>query len=838
MGPYWKFPMRLCRSRWVLGCVLLLAAAGARPASAAPSPLGPQKVIFIPINLGTTLDELCPYGQFAFGRPCPFDSQSAMVYQKPRHTAHEWDTLLNDYGRRYWQHATYGQAQVGFTVLENPNSADGWWKPPHAAQDYENNANFYVDNMFWGYVEDPARGAIDAICANPSPFYQYFCSILGQYDRIIVMTNKKARGGVTNSTDGIDTITVKTFTQGKLAFTASLVNESYSDADALSAMMHEFGHQLGIPVHYGDCAPWYTPKVQGVVECVGPWDIMGDDTYWTQPTGYSRFNRGWIAAQTTLTYALLTQPFSTLNLIRPVEVAPNGVPNLIRLATSVPNSINFYGYNLECRQRINGDEGLYPQSVGIPEEGLLITSVHEGTNMPSLMHVVRPTFPPGFANFAALQPGESFTDAQRGLFIRLNGYAGSGPDALCDVEVDYLAPPLTGPIVLWQNRVTPGPVSGFGSYDIGWNHPLPTGAAGGPSGGAPTDALAQAPLWPGHNNVLFVRAHTTGTLPVEGVSLDVSITQPALFSSECGSPGGERAHRPGAGLHPRRRAHPRHGAGPGDGRQVELGPVDPVKAASASLDFRPHGGSIGIQMVAPTDAARGRDASNLVASRFDYQFFTSRNPQPQVTHFALSANDGCEADTSFRISPAVVPEGWTVSVSPEIAVLSPGKETAVTVVVRPPRGAQPGARADIGIAVQETMDTSSPVPTNDPNRPVDVSLLKHTKLLGWMDIFAKVVGEPADVDLDCGPPGRPARPGEPILISGSITPAAANSTVLLEYAWPHGKETRFVTTDSAGTFTDRFVPGRAGHGNGRARVQAFWPGDTTHAPAQSRLCPL
>jgi hypothetical protein len=179
----------------VLRYLPLLAAIGVHPVSAAPSPLGPQRVIFIPINLGTTLDELCPHGRFAWGRPCPVNSKTVSVYQKPRHTAHEWDMLLNDYGSRFWQLASYGGTQVGFTVLENPNSEDGWWTPPHPAQDYENNKNFYVDHKFWAYVEDPARGAIDTVCAQPLPFYQYFCSHLGQYDRIIVMTNKKERAG-------------------------------------------------------------------------------------------------------------------------------------------------------------------------------------------------------------------------------------------------------------------------------------------------------------------------------------------------------------------------------------------------------------------------------------------------------------------------------------------------------------------------------------------------------------------------------------------------------------------------------------------------------------------
>jgi M6 family metalloprotease-like protein len=782
--------------------LFLIGALGVGQAFATPSPLGPQRVIVIPINLGTTLDELCPHGPFAFGRPCPFNSTTVTAYRQPRHTAHEWDALLNDYGTRFWQLASYGQTQVGFTVLENPYSPDGWWTPPHPAQDYENNEDFYVDHKWWAYVEDPARGAIDAVCAQPLPFYQYFCSILGQYDRIIVMTNRKERGGVTT---GIP-ITVNTSTQGNLAFTASLVNEGYSDSGALSVIMHEFGHQLGIPVHYGDCSPWYTPKTQGYVECVEAWDIMGADWYWTQPTGYSRLNRSWIAPQTTLTYALQTQPFSTLSLIRPVEVAPNGVPNLIRLPTSLPNAVNFYGYHLECRQRINGDEGLYPQSTGIPEEGLLVTSVHEGTFavVEAFMHVVRPTFPPGSPTFAALQPGESFTDAERGLFIRLNGYAGSGVDALCDVEVDYLAPPLVGPIVLWQNRVTPVPESGFGSYDIGWNHPAPPGAAGG----ALTEPLAQAPLWPGHENLLVLRAHTTGTLPVNDAMLDVSITEPALFSSECGSP---------------RR---------GEIRQVELGPIDPVEGGYASLAFQPRRGSLGIQLVAPADPASGRDASNVVGSRFAYKFFPAGNATPQQTRFALLANDDCEHKASFQVTPAVVPAGWNVTVQPEIATLAPGRKKFVTVVVWPPSGAQPGANADIGIAVAETVDTHSPLPTDDPDHPVDSGLLKHTELVGWMEVFAKVVGEPARVELACGTAGRPRRPGEPISVSGSVIPPAASTRVMVEYTSPHGRETHFATTDAAGRFTDSFAP----DSTGGTRVQAFWPGDATHAPAQSRRC--
>jgi hypothetical protein len=315
-------------------------------------------------------------------------------------------------------------------------------------------------------------------------------------------------------------------------------------------------------------------------------------------------------------------------------------------------------------------------------------------------------------------------------------------------------------------------------------------------------------LWPGHNNVLQLRAHTAGTLPVDFATLDVSITQPALFSSECGSP--TRV----------------------DVQQVETGPIDPVEGGYASLDFRTRPGSVGIQMVSPGDPASGREESNAVASRFAYLFFPAGSTTPGVTRFALSANDDCDRKALFRVTPAAVPDGWTVSVRPEIAALPPGRKRYVTVIVQPPPGAGPGTKGDIGIAVAETGDTPRAMPADDPAIPVDSGLLKHTELLGWMEVFAKVVGEPARVELACGPAGRPPRPGEPILVSGNLIPAVANTQVMLEYASSSGRETRFAATDATGRFTDSFVPDNMG----RTRVQAFWPGDATHAPAQSRWC--
>ena len=778
------------RSGRVLSCLLLAALAGAGPASAGPSPSGPQKVLVILMNLGSTLAELCPYQT-----PCPVNPKSdAPYYQPPRHTSGEWQTLLNNYAQPYWQLASYGQTQPQFTVLDSLAS-NGWWKPPHAAADYYVNGDFYADSKSFGFVEDTARGAIEAYCS----YSNQICSSIAQYDRLIVMSNKKARGGVTSP----GSLTVNTAYGDFLFATVSFVDESYSDADALSVILHEFGHQLGMPTHYGDCAPSYIPAIQGPLECLGPWDIMAYDYGWPMPTGYSRLSRGWIDPQTTLSHDLLSgTPFSDLTFIRPVSQAPNGIPNLIRLSIGGLDWPEFYGYFVECRKKVFGDEGLYPGSSGVPQEGLLVTSVHEFSvhnkiNPTLPMHVVRKqVYPPGGLYTATLQPGESFTDAQLGLFVRLDGFAGDDAEPFCDVEVDYLTPPRTGPILLWQNRVVPDAIHGFGSFDIGLNHPAPPDDAGG---GA-SQPLPVDPPWTRHPNALVVRAHTTGTLPAENARLSVSITQPALFTSSCGT-----FTDPSA-------------------RDISLPPVDPAKGASAMVNFEPRRGSLGIQMFAPADPSTGRDASDVVSSRLAFQFFQAGKLSRQRTHFTIRANDGCEGETLFHVSPSFVPEGWKVTVSPEIIAIAPGLQTDVAVTVTPPAGAQPGQNAEIGIDVLQAEDAPRPGPADQPEDPV---LQQHLESVGLMQVSARVVGEPATVDLTCA-----AAPAGGVSVSGNIAPAVPNRTVMLEYtSFGAAPKTRFVTTDAAGAFSDGFTPSRR-HGH----VQAFWPGDATHAPAQSSRC--
>jgi hypothetical protein len=813
--------MRLERSRFSgkVRCLALAATLAAPPAWAAPSysPVGPQRVIVVLVDLGSTLGELCPKPN------CPAGiTKYVSLYQPPRHTAQEWETLLNQYGTQFWDFASYGQAQVQYTVLRNPARQDGWWPAPHSAQDYWNNEHLFVTNKTYAETADPAARAIDVTCS-VQPNHP-FCVSPTDYSRLMVVSNFKAQGGVT---DGPFMLVTATFGY-LLEFTMTLVNETAPDSMALATMTHEFGHQLGIPTHYGNCAayndvpvpsnytdptyPFLPPAPPGFLECTQSWDIMGAHWDWSQPLGYSRWNRGWIPSGSTLTYDLFqAAPFSKLDLIRPVELPPaNGVPNLIRLSALPPNWPTFGGYFVECRKRVGGN-GLYPNSGGVPLEGLLITSVHEWSRNAQVppVHVIRPNFPAGNMDFAALWfPGQTFSDPKIGLTVRLNGFAGDQLEPLCDVEIAYNAPLRSGPILLWQNRVTPGPVQGMGlSGDIGINTPLlPEPGSGAASG----QGLGMAPLWPNHSNVLFARAHTTGTVPAEEVALDLSLTQPARITSACGS---STPDRPSA--------------------RVALPSVDPVEGALGSVNLRARAGSLGIQMVSPGNPDRDRAESNAVASRFAFQFFRAGRPRAQATRFTLQADPECTEPTSFSMVTPDVPAGWSVVVTPQVATLAPGDARDVAVTVTPPATALPGEGVEIPVDVLQARP-AEPMPVDEDGHAV--ADIQQPVVVGSMQVLARVVGRDVRVELSC--PAEP-RAGAALDLSGRLVPAIPEATVLLEYAARHGAarddaaatEVRFVTTDANGTFVDRFSPG-----HGKWRVQAFWPGDARHAPAESNRC--
>jgi outer membrane protein assembly factor BamB len=74
------------------------------------------------------------------------------------------------------------------------------------------------------------------------------------------------------------------------------------------------------------------------------------------------------------------------------------------------------------------------------------------------------------------------------------------------------------------------------------------------------------------------------------------------------------------------------------------------------------------------------------------------------------------------------------------------------------------------------------------------------------------------------------RIGEPIAVTGSITPPLAGISITLTYRRPDGTTTRrTLTTTPAGAFNDSYRPDAAG----AWAVEAYWEGNTEHEPAKS-----
>jgi hypothetical protein len=271
------------------------------------SPLGPQKVLVIPVEF--PVGDACPDKN----ETCPTGLQAwySANIGPPRHSPQEWEQLLNSVTSTWWQQTTYGQTSFEFTVLSNPQSADGWWPPPHSIQDYNrNNGNWYQtanNPTSYALVPDVTAGVAQAICGNPLLFV--VCGILPQYNRLIVLSNVHAFGDQSIGNDYPFTIPTGT-SLNNLVVSASWANEDTSDS-GITSLMHELGHQSGELSHYGDCSAYFTYTSfnsllpPGPVECITGWDIMGLSYSFSEFSGYSKVSRGWIDAGSTPSFDLI-----------------------------------------------------------------------------------------------------------------------------------------------------------------------------------------------------------------------------------------------------------------------------------------------------------------------------------------------------------------------------------------------------------------------------------------------------------------------------------------------------------------------------------------------------
>jgi len=144
-------------------------------------------VLVIPVEFPTELKKQCPDPAL----PCFSPAWLASV-GPPRHTPEEWATLLNTVATSYWEQSTYNETKFEFTVLNDPETADGWWPAPHSMQDY------YRSPSNWGPSTtsppsypmgiDVPSAIFSKICENPLLFE--VCAVLPTYERFVVIVNQ------------------------------------------------------------------------------------------------------------------------------------------------------------------------------------------------------------------------------------------------------------------------------------------------------------------------------------------------------------------------------------------------------------------------------------------------------------------------------------------------------------------------------------------------------------------------------------------------------------------------------------------------------------------------
>ena len=696
---------RLLRRRWharassphraLSLAAVTLGAIAAVCASAAPAraddpyaPGGVQRTLVIFAKYAT------PHCPIADGT-CP---ASLGTIEAPRHTAKEWQALLTKWVNAYWQPASYGKTSFAIDVLVDADSPDGWFTAPASRQEYLNNGLGYSHDNFndvtdakakpgisyptRGFVGDVARFAIDRAVKKG----WMTAKAAKSYTRLVVFDNVHDRAGQTAG--GLLSFTPKS--TGALVMSATVNAESFDDFDAISVLMHELGHQLGARAHYGDCTgPYLSPLVSSDAECLGSWDIMGYDSRYPHPTAYTRIDRGWLAPAQTATLPLGPTGFPATVVLAPVERAPAGRPSALRIPVgSSAGAPIFSGYHAECRQRIGGDEGppglasalgRLPDQIGVPSEGLLVTSVHEEALAVRLhpVHVVRP----GFVNLddAPLQPGQEVVAAALKLRIRFDGYEPlPGGDRACRVTVTYSPGPWTL-VGLFPSAPRPGWAKDTTALspdvaDVPPTYPLPWPNLD------PPGPIPMSPPWWGHVNRVAVRVHNWGTTPARRVVVSASSADRVTVPAECGAPPAT----------PAATASVAAAAGQDAIASIPLrAPRGPT--AQTNVTVRPPAGQI---------AAAGEAATN--AFSFQYHRITRGRRSAVVSPLWVEADATCQEPATFTLRAATIPRGWQVSISTPHVTVAPGERRKIDVAVRAPAAIRQGTRVQIPINVLQT----------------------------------------------------------------------------------------------------------------------------------------
>jgi len=765
----------------------LLTACFATPAAAhgGPPPDGAsglnKKVLVIPF---VHQQPYCPVDPDPTG-PCEWVAKGFPA--PPRHTPLVYEAIFNTQVNDYYLKSTHGKTSFQFEVAADPIGST-WFTAPH-------NINEYVasgSNTVGVSLGQDAMAIAD----------QYYN--LSEWSRIVVLHNFPRRGG-----------TGSTIQYGGGSWPIVFMLEGEDDGKLIALLSHELGHTLGLPDLYG--VPGHA--CGGTAGCgtpsnFGTWGLMADDTAFTHFSGYSKFEAGWIpnGAPNAIDLNLRNLlPFSSSYTLR--NLAEPG-QNLLRIR--MIDTPSFFGYYVECRTRKAGfgDEN-------IPEEGVLVSLVDEG--WPSFSYCQRHASILAVSNVpsdicdAAMPPGETFFSSWiTGLSVTATGM---NQDE-CAVQVTWNGGSASiDPAILGAQK--------FDSPDIwvdspinGWDNYGPTFQAidvdGAPIG--PGD-----PAWPGQTNRIYFRVWNFGTSNAENVTVEVGVSQPLTIGLFCQVPNPAQiiATKTIPVLPP----------------SVQSGPVvDYVEWASPTSE------PARIEVHVVSTPGEITQANNMARDAVQVYF----PPCPDPDNCPVSAYGPTLTATSEfcfglgRVRAVVagpnLPFGWDVRIDPLEGLVLPGSTLDIRIDMTPPEGGAAGGGA--------AGATGAPDGAGDPFVviPVEFQQTFGDLLTGeGGDTFEYADGIdfihyflPAAA-VDCFAAPDAVEVGEPIDVSGSVTPPVAASPMALEYITPAGESSlRMIQTDAAGGYGDLFTPDEPGDW----MVRALWAAEESHGNAESLFCPF
>jgi len=696
-------------------------------------------------------------------------------------SASDWVTLLGAETNTFFNRATFDQTNFSFETTTGPGAPpDGWHSLGYASTSAE----------FFKTCQDAINLA--------DPFADF-----SQYNRVLVITNLKGFGGSGGGpwwwkvNEGVEA----TFDEGgmsvsKRLMTMAIVNEweahSFGNPfdEAASVAAHELGHQLGLPTHYADLR-WFPGLPRDVIT---PWDIMGLSPTLSHFIGWAKTERKWIPSGPRIeTIGPPTgSSIDTTITLQPLEASTMGV-QIIRIPiTPVTPGAPFFGYFIENRRMIYGDD----LDERLPSSGVLLSLIDESKETILKCVVLEDQGMPGDPGQAPLDVGGVFTDPARNLTVTVLKQTGD----TYDVRIQYLLPPEANPdpmITPWGAPPWETPDIWIDSEKNGFDVYKYTDGSGNPEGNG-DDA------WVNHDNRVYVRVRNIGP----GVATNVRVQVFANSPPGMGDAGPDYAHL----------------------GTIIFASIPGGGVAQGFVTWKPTVGAHTCLKAEITNIPEELSATNNVA-RENVSAFDSREKfgrgtvgggfEPvglPITVFNPLRNTAMPIHLHVRD----IPRGWTVSVNPTDSVLPPGGNGSVRFLVFPSddRQYRPGFIGKPKIEAQAAFgDTFIPI--------------------GGVDLWAHLT---SPTKLSCGVTGRRLAPqnipnclfGQSAIVRGNLTPANANAIIAVEFTLGRNRRILFARTDANGEYRVRFVPPFVG----LWRIQAFFSGDLVQAAADSQICLL